>query len=123
MPTNPDQKLNHKLFDKTAERVTMRQGFGEGLVMAGTADKNVVALCADLTESVFMKGFKDKFNDRFIVFGVAECLAKNHPVPIEFIGMKDCFGQSGTSDELIEYYEMGEKHIYAAVQKVILRKR
>ena len=72
MPINPDQKLNHKLFDKTAEQVTMRQGFSDGLVMAGTADKNVVALCADLTESVFMKAFKDKFNDRFIEVGVAE---------------------------------------------------
>ncbi len=72
MPINPDQKLNHKLFDKTAEQVTMRQGFGDGLVLAGTADKNVVALCADLTESVFMKSFKDKYSDRFIEVGVAE---------------------------------------------------
>ncbi len=335
MPINPDQKLNHKLFDKTAEQVTMRQGFGDGLVLSGTADKNVVALCADLTESVFMRSFKDKYSERFIEVGVAEqnlvtvasgmaamkkipfigsyavfspgrnweqirttvclndvpvkvigfhtgvsvgpdgashqaledmalmrvlpnmivispcdsiearkavvaaakngkptyirlsrekttvitsdhtpfeigkasivfqpklrsvkvdvgiiatgsflfkalnvakqlesegkkvivmnlatikpldehavislaqsagaiitveehqiaggmgsavaeCLAKNHPVPIEFVGMKDHFGQSGTSDELIEYYEMGEKHIYAAVHKAILRKR
>jgi len=72
MPTNPDQKLNHKLFDKTAEQVSMRHGFGEGLVLAGAADKDVVALCADLTESLNMQAFKDKFNNRFIEVGVAE---------------------------------------------------
>lgn len=54
---------------------------------------------------------------------VAECLAKNYPVPIEFIGMKDKFGQSGTSAELLKYYEMGEEDINSAVQRVILRKK
>jgi transketolase len=54
---------------------------------------------------------------------VAECLAKHFPVPIEFIGVKDLFGQSGTPNELIELYEMGEKHIEQAVNKVLLRKK
>jgi transketolase len=54
---------------------------------------------------------------------VAECLAKNFPVPIEFIGIQDKFGQSGTSEELIELYGMGEKDIYAAAKKVVIRKK
>jgi transketolase len=54
---------------------------------------------------------------------VAECLARNFPVPMEFIGVKDKFGQSGTPEELIELYGMGEKDIYAAVKKVVLRKK
>lgn len=53
---------------------------------------------------------------------VAECLASHKPVPIEFIGVIDQFGQSGTPDELIEHYGMGEKDIYAAACKVMLRK-
>ncbi len=53
---------------------------------------------------------------------VAECLAAHFPVPIEFIGVKDQFGQSGQPAELIEHYGMGEKHIYDAVHKVMLRK-
>ena len=53
---------------------------------------------------------------------VAECLARHFPVPIEFIGVKDRFGQSGTASELIELYEMGESHIYKAVNKVLMRK-
>lgn len=53
---------------------------------------------------------------------VAECLAKHHPVPIEFIGVDDQFGQSGTPDELIEHYGMGVEDIKRAVKKVISRK-
>jgi transketolase len=53
---------------------------------------------------------------------VAECLAKNKPVPIEFIGVKDQFGQSGKPEELIEHYGMGEEAIKAAVKKVLKRK-
>ncbi len=50
---------------------------------------------------------------------VAECLAAHCPVPIEFIGVKDQFGQSGTSEELIEHYGMGEKSITEAVKNII----
>ncbi len=53
---------------------------------------------------------------------VAECLAQKIPVPIEFVGVRDQFGQSGTPAELIEYYGMGEKHIKEAVRKVLKRK-
>ena len=54
---------------------------------------------------------------------VAECLAQNNPVPIEFVGVADQFGQSGTPAELIEHYGMGVSHIKAAVKKVLSRKR
>ncbi len=65
-------KLNPKLFDDDVEQVPTRNGFGEGLVLAGEEDANVVALCADLTESVRMQGFKDKFPERYVEVGVAE---------------------------------------------------
>ena len=54
---------------------------------------------------------------------VAECLAQHRPVPMEFIGVRDLFGQSGKPDELIELYSMGVSHIKAAVKKVLLRKK
>lgn len=69
---NSSQKLNNKLFDADVEQVTIRKGFGEGLVAAGEVDPNVVGLCADLTESVQMHLFKKKFPERFIQVGVAE---------------------------------------------------
>src|ERR1035437_10070662 len=69
---NKDLKLNPDLFSKNVELVSTRKGFGEGILNAGEADKNVVALCADLTESLQLDKFKKKFPDRFIEIGVAE---------------------------------------------------
>lgn len=54
---------------------------------------------------------------------VAECLSQNYPVPQEFIGVKDRFGQSGKQDELIKHYEMDEEAIKNACRKCISRKR
>ena len=53
---------------------------------------------------------------------IAECLARNYPVPQEFIGVKDRFGESGNSDELIEHFGMGIDSIKEAVKKAITRK-
>ena len=53
---------------------------------------------------------------------VAEVLAQNFSAPVEFIGIKDKFGQSGTPDELIEHYGMGKNAIKEAVKRVLKRK-
>ena len=53
---------------------------------------------------------------------IAEVLAQGNPVPMEFIGVHDSFGQSGDPKELIEYYKMGVSHIIEAVRKVVSRK-
>jgi transketolase len=50
---------------------------------------------------------------------IAECLAKHHPVPMRFIGVDDQFGQSGTPEELIEHYGMGQDAIVNAVREII----
>ncbi|TSC67578.1 MAG: transketolase C-terminal domain protein [Parcubacteria group bacterium Gr01-1014_72] len=52
---------------------------------------------------------------------VAELLARTHPVAMEFIGVHDQFGQSGTPDELLEHYKMGVSHIREAVKRVLTR--
>ena len=54
---------------------------------------------------------------------VAEILAQNYPVPIEFIGVQNRFGESGEPNELIEHFMMGVKHVKDAVKKVIRRKK
>ncbi len=54
---------------------------------------------------------------------VAEILAERHPVPIEFVGVHDRFGQSGSPQELIEEYGMGSSAIAAAVKRALARKR
>ena len=50
----------------------IRKGFGRGLLAAGKLDSNVVAACADLTDSTQMSLFKAEFPERFIEIGVAE---------------------------------------------------
>ncbi|MFZ2205069.1 MAG: transketolase C-terminal domain-containing protein [Minisyncoccia bacterium] len=69
---NPELKLNSKLFALDVEQVPIRKGFGQGLLAAGELDKNIVGLCADLTESTQMNLFAEKFPERFIEIGVAE---------------------------------------------------
>src|SRR3989339_2210055 len=73
---NPKLKLNPKIFndagENACEQVPIRKGFGQGLLLAGEADNNVVGLCADLTESTQMNLFAEKFLERFVQVGVAE---------------------------------------------------
>lgn len=54
---------------------------------------------------------------------VAEVLSKNYPVPQEYIGMQDRFGESGNSDELIKAFGMDVGSIKEAVKKAISRKK
>lgn len=69
---NPKQKLNPHLFDAEVEQAPIRNGFGTGLAKAGEEDKEVVVLCADLTESARAEAFFKKFPERFVQIGVAE---------------------------------------------------
>jgi transketolase len=57
---------------KTVKQVPTRNGFGEGLVEAAKADKNVIGICADLSESTRMLGLKEACPDQYIEIGVAE---------------------------------------------------
>lgn len=69
---NPDIKLNPKIFSEKIKQISPRDGFGEGLVLAGEMDERVVALCADVTESLRMHLFRDRFPERFVQTGIAE---------------------------------------------------
>ena len=69
---NEEAKLNPKLFDKDVLKKPIRDGYGEGLVLAGEENENVVVLTADLTESTRVLDFARKFPERFIQVGVAE---------------------------------------------------
>lgn len=67
-----DMHLNPSLGKQSIDKEPTRNGFGRGLVEAGKRDKQVVSLCADLSESTRMQYFADEFPDRFIEVGVAE---------------------------------------------------
>ncbi len=54
---------------------------------------------------------------------IAEALAKTNPLPMEFIGLQDRFGETGNPKDLVEKLGMGTKDIKAAVKRVIGRKK
>jgi len=65
----------HLVPDVLAKDIVLepnRKGFGRGLLEAGKRNVNVVAACADLTDSTQISLFRDAFPDRFIEIGVAE---------------------------------------------------
>jgi transketolase len=53
---------------------------------------------------------------------IAQVAAKNFPVPIEYIGTKDTFGESGTPEALLKKYGLDVPDIIAAAEKVLARK-
>ena len=63
--------LDKDLFTLKEKQKATREGFGEALLEIGSNEK-VVALCADLTESVKMDAFRNKYEDRFFEMGIAE---------------------------------------------------
>lgn len=64
--------LSDDIGKKDIKTDGLRAGFGEGLLEAGRRDENVVALCADLTDSTKMNMFAEEFPERFVEIGVAE---------------------------------------------------
>ena len=53
---------------------------------------------------------------------VAQTVTRNFPVPIEFVGTNDTFGESGKPEELLKKYHLDTPDIVAAAEKVIARK-
>jgi len=52
---------------------------------------------------------------------IAEVLAQNLPTPIEFVGLKDTFGESGQPLELIKKYNLDDEAIEKAVRKILAK--
>ena len=65
-------KIETKIDLKSVEMKLTRQGYGEGLVEAGERNKDVVAIGADITASVKVDMFRDRFPERFFNIGIAE---------------------------------------------------
>jgi transketolase len=53
---------------------------------------------------------------------IAQTAARNFPVPQEYVGTNDTFGESGTPAQLLEKYGLDAAHIVAAAEKAISRK-
>jgi transketolase len=53
---------------------------------------------------------------------IAQLASKNLPIPIEFVGTNDTFGESGTPAQLLTKYGLDAPNIVAAAEKVLGRK-
>jgi len=58
--------------EKDIEKKPTRDGFGDGLIEAGKKNDDVVALCADLTDSTRISFFKKEFPKRYFQIGISE---------------------------------------------------
>ena len=54
---------------------------------------------------------------------VAQAAARHLPIPIEYVGTNDTFGESGTPAQLLEKYGLDASDIVTAVEKVLERKK
>jgi transketolase len=54
------------------KQVPTRNGFGEGLIEAGARNRDVLGICADLSESTRFEGFKKAHPDQYVEIGVSE---------------------------------------------------
>lgn len=106
-----------------AARKLEEEGIGVTVMNLGTVkpiDEDAIVQCAQemgalvtVEEHQIMGG---------VGSAVAEVLAQQHPVPMEFVGVHNTFGQSGEPNELIEKYGMGVSHIIEAAKNVIAKK-
>jgi transketolase len=65
-------QLDPDLFSDSVKLEPIRAGLGRGLVAAADKNENIVALCADLTESTQIEPFAKKYPGRFVEIGIAE---------------------------------------------------
>ena len=103
-----------------SEKLDTRSGFGAGLHELGKTNKNVVALCADLTGSLKMGDFKKDFPDRFFQVGIAEAnmigLAAGMTIggKIPFTGTFANFSTSRVYDQIRQSVSYAGKNVKIA---------
>ena len=107
------------IANQAAEKLA-EDGIGAEVINIGTIkplDKNLIIESAAKTGRVVV------MEEGIIVGGlgsaVAAALSETHPVPMRYIGMNDCFGQSGDPATLMEYYGMTVESTIAKVKELL----
>ncbi len=105
-----------------AAAILDREGIRARVVNLSTLkpiDTDLLERCARETRAIVTA------EDHNIVGGlgsaVAEALAQRAPCPMEFVGVRDCFGASGEPEELAEQYGLTGPHIADAARRVLAR--
>jgi transketolase len=83
-------------------------------------DEGMIRRCADETGAIVT------VEEHSVLGGlggaVAETLAAGRPVPLQRVGLRDCFAETGGYQELLDRYGLGVNNVAEAVQKVLSRK-
>ena len=83
-------------------------------------DEECIAACAAETGAVVVCEEHQRIGG--LGSAICQCLARKCCVPVELVGIRDCFGESGEPGELLEAYGLGSEHVAAAVEAVLQRK-
>ena len=86
-----------------------RSGFGAGLTELGKKNKNVVALCADLTGSLKMNDFEKNHPERFFQIGIAAGMTIGGKIP--FTGTFANFSTSRVYDQIRQSVAYSNKNV------------
>ena len=107
-----------------AAKLLAEEGISARIVNMATLkplDTELVARCARETGAIVTA------EDHNVIGGlggaVAEAVALTHPVPMEFVGVRDAFGESGEPAELAEKFGLTAPHIARAALRVLARKQ
>jgi transketolase len=69
---NQKIKLNQDIFSSDVKLKSSRDGFGEGILNVAVINKNLIVLGADLSYSVKLGVFMEKYPEKFVNCGIAE---------------------------------------------------
>ncbi|MBU4312348.1 MAG: transketolase family protein [Candidatus Omnitrophica bacterium] len=107
-----------------AHDILKKQGIDAGVINLHTVkpiDRETVVNAAKTTGAIVTA------EEHLIAGGlgsaVSEVLARECPAPIEFIGVKDRFGESGSPSELFKFFELTAEDIAKAAKRAIARKK
>jgi len=106
-----------------AATILAEEGYSARVLHLGTIkplDVDLVLKCARETGAIVTA------EEHSVVGGlggaVCEVLAEGCPIPVERVGLRDVFGQSGTADELLTYYGLTPAHLVESAERVLKRK-
>lgn len=106
-----------------AAELLEKEGISAGVINMHTIkpiDKDVVISQAKITGAI-VTAEEHQINCG-LGSAVCEVLSLNYPVPVEMVAVKDTFGESGESEELMKKYELKDTDIAEKARRVIKRK-
>jgi len=83
-------------------------------------DRDTIAKAASETGAIVVA--EEHLADGGLGVRVAQAVAETRPCPMEFVGLRDRYAESGQPDELLEKYGLVARDVAAAVRKVLARK-